>query len=289
MFAVIMNKDNKNRLQTGLIFILALLISLGLKYHYSRAGSDDLLWVLRPTAGMVEYLSGVRFEKEENRGYVNHERQVIIAPSCAGINFMIIAFCMASFSGLTTLKRSRLKNLWLGISFLTAYLFTLSVNSFRIIVSIYSFRALWFQSFATAKMVHRIEGIIIYLSCLILFHSITGKIVRWMHHKAGKKERRFYPYKWICKTSFSTFIPAFWYCGLTIGVPLLNRAYQKGGQQFVVHSLTVLSVCFVVSIIFFFTHLSCKHLEVKIKRRNGCDYHLRFGRSHETKNPDRRR
>ena len=220
---------------------------------------------------------------------MNHEFQVIISPSCAGINFMIISFCMASFSGLTALKRFRLQNLWLGISFLTAYLYTLGVNSFRIIVSIYSFKALWFQSFATAKMVHRIEGVIIYLSCLILFYSITGKIMRWMQHKGGKKERRFDPSEGIFKAFFRTFMPAFWYFGLTIGVPLLNRAYQKGGQQFVLHSLTVISVCFVVSIIFFFTHLSCKHLEVKIKRRNSCVHHLRFGRSHETKNPDRRR
>jgi len=270
MFAAFMNKADYNRLQTVLFCILALFIALGLKYHYSRAGSDDLLWVLSPTAGLVEYLSGIRFEKEENTGYVNHERQVIITPSCASINFMIIAFCMTSFSGLNALRRSRLKNLWLGISFLTAYALTLFVNAFRIIVSIHSYEAEWFQSWGPAEMVHRIEGVFIYFTCLIFFYSMIGKILRWIQYKAGKKEDRFDSFPSFFKTASTTFIPVFWYCGITIGVPLLNRAYQKGGQGFVEHSLVVLSVCLLVFVIFFLTHLSCKRLGIKIKyRRNG--------------------
>ncbi len=270
MFAVFMNKVDYSRLQTGLFCLLALFIALGLKYHYSRAGSDDLLWVLSPTAGLVEYLSGVRFEKEENIGYVNHERHVIIAPSCAGINFMIIAFCMTSFSGLYALGRSRLKNLWLGISFLTAYVLTLFVNAFRIIVSIHSYEAEWFQSWGPAEMVHRIEGVFIYLSCLILFYSMLGKIIRWIQYKTEKKEDRFDSSPSFFKTASTIFIPFFWYFGLTIGVPLLNRAYQKGGQRFVEHSLVVLSVSALGFVISFLTHLSCKRLGIKIKcRRNG--------------------
>ena len=270
MFAAFMNKADYSRLHTGLLCVLALFIALGLKYHYSRAGSDDLLWVLSPTAGLVEYLSGVRFEKEETTGYVNHERHVIIAPSCAGINFMIIAFCMTSFSGLNALGRSRLKNLWLGISFLTAYVLTLYVNAFRIIVSIHSYEAEWFQSWGPADMVHRIEGVFIYLSCLTIFYSMLGKILRWIQYKTGNKENRFDSSPSFFKTASATFIPVFWYFCLTIGVPLLNRAYHKGGQRFVEHSLVVLSVSVLVFVIFFLAHLSCKRLGIKIKcRRNG--------------------
>jgi len=270
MFAAFMNKANYNRLQTGLLCILMLVIALGLKYHYSRAGSEDLLWVLSPTAGLVEYLSSVRFEKVGNTGYVNHERHVIISPSCSGINFMIIVFCMTSFSGIKALGRSRLKNLWLGLSFLTAYILTIGVNAFRIIVSIHFYEARWFQSWGTAEMVHRIEGVFIYFTCLTFFYPMIGKIIRWIQHKTEKKELCFDSSKGFFKTAYITFIPVLWYWCLTIGVPLLNRAYQKGGQQFVEHSLAVLSVCSLVFVIFYLTQLSCKRLWIKIKcRRNG--------------------
>ncbi len=87
-------------LRNSIFYILALLIAWGLKYHYSRSGSDELAWVLAPTAGLVELISGIQFENEAHTGFVSQGSRIIIAPACAGINFLIIAFCMATFSGL---------------------------------------------------------------------------------------------------------------------------------------------------------------------------------------------
>ena len=94
--------------------MVVLLMAVGLKYHYSHARSDDLGWILGPTAGGVEYISGIDFEKEDGAGFVNRANRIIIAPSCAGVNFLIIAFCMAAFSGLHHLKSSGLKIFWIG-------------------------------------------------------------------------------------------------------------------------------------------------------------------------------
>ena len=118
-------------------FLIALLIAFGLKYHYSRAGSDELSWILAPTASVVEHVSGIRFENEARTGFVNHQHRVIIAPSCAGVNFLITAFCMAVFYGIHRLKSRRDKLLWLTFSGMCAYFLTIGVNAVRIILSIY--------------------------------------------------------------------------------------------------------------------------------------------------------
>ncbi len=265
-----MNQVRHNRLLTGSLYTLVLLIALGLKYHYSRAGSDDLLWMLSPTAGLVEALSNVRFEKEENTGYVNQVHRVIIAPSCAGINFMIIAFCMAAFSGLNNLDRSALKNLWPGISLVTAYMLTLCVNTIRIISSIHFYEAELFQSWGTQEMIHRIEGILIYFTCLAFFYLMLEKILGWIQYKTAQKKAHFEPITGFLKTVYTCFIPVIWYCGLTIGIPFLNSAYRKEGQRFVEHSAVVIMICLFSVMVFFLIRLSCKGLATKIKwPRNG--------------------
>ena len=45
-------------------YLLALLLAYGLKTHYSRATSEELGWMLTPTAAAVEHLSGLEFERE---------------------------------------------------------------------------------------------------------------------------------------------------------------------------------------------------------------------------------
>ena len=156
-------------------YILVLLIAWGLKYHYSRAGSDGLTWVLAPTAGLVELVSGVPFESEAHTGFVSQGYRVIIAPACAGINFLIIAFCMATFAGVHAFDRHRSKLFWLGTGFLSAYLLTIAVNTMRISVAIYSTRADIGLGWMTAARTHRLEGIIIYFFFLSLFYMIINQ------------------------------------------------------------------------------------------------------------------
>lgn len=77
---------------TGLILIFVI------KYFYSRAGAPQLLWLLAPTAGWVSLLSGIPFEYIQKVGYVNHEMKILIAPSCSGMQFLLIAAAMLLFS-----------------------------------------------------------------------------------------------------------------------------------------------------------------------------------------------
>src|SRR5262245_57950325 len=62
-----------------------------LKRFYSDAGADELGWILRPTAALVEAGTGARFTPEAGVGFLSREKLFIIAKACAGVNFLIVA------------------------------------------------------------------------------------------------------------------------------------------------------------------------------------------------------
>ncbi len=55
----------------------------------------------------------------------------------------------------------------------------------------------------------------------------------------------------------AVFVPLFWYLLICLGIPLINRAYQKNGPQFVEHCLVILSVCLVVFLVVFLIQSGC--------------------------------
>jgi exosortase K len=253
--------------QLILFYSLIIVVAYGLKYHYSHAGSDDLIWVLRPTAFLVEKITAFPFEKEVNTGFVNYDHQVIIAPSCAGINFLIIVFCLSSFLGLNKMKRLVFKYLWLGISLILAYFYTLFVNTIRIIISIYSYETGLLQSMLTTEGLHRIEGILIYFVCLYVFYVLLMKVMEVIQRRELIKNSCD-PKKILYKKAFiAGLTPVFWYCSISVGVPLLNRAYLAGNEEFVKHSAVVLSVCLLVFMMFFIIRVSCQGLLIKLRYR----------------------
>ena len=262
------------RVKNSIFYMVVLLMAVGLKYHYSHARSDDLGWILGPTAGVVEYLSGIAFEKEDGAGFVNRANRIIIAPTCAGVNFLIIAFCMAACSGLHHLKSSGLKIFWLGNSAVWAYVLTIAVNAFRIVASIYMYKADIYYHGLTPERLHRIEGIFIYFFFLCLFYVTLDKIIRFCtRNPEPEQKKRFRQHSDSMGSGYRAFIPLFWYLMICLGIPLLNRAYHKNGPQFVEHCLVILSVCMVVFLIVFLIQSGCgwifRRIQVyRLKRPN---------------------
>ncbi len=84
--------------QNIFIYLMGFSLILGMKYLYSRADCESLLWILGPTARWVEVLSGIPFVYEPGMGYANHGLRFLIAPSCSGVQFMIITAAMLIFS-----------------------------------------------------------------------------------------------------------------------------------------------------------------------------------------------
>ena len=143
--------------ENAVYYLTAFLIILGMKYFYSKAGSDELRWILSPTARWVQTLSGIPFEYVKGAGYVNHSLRLLIAASCSGVQFMIITIATLIFSfvhkvddgcmaddgrmadngRITNTGRKYRKLIWMIASLLLSYVFTVFVNGLRIITAIY--------------------------------------------------------------------------------------------------------------------------------------------------------
>lgn len=246
------------------LYLGVFLVALGLKYHYSRAGSDDLGWILGPTSWVVEHICGIPFEHETGSGYVSLDYRIIIAPACAGVNFFIIAFCMSAFSGLSLLRHSAFKGPWVLSSAAGAYLLTVVVNAVRIWVSIWTLGADVSSKTMTPEMIHRVEGTFIYFFFLSLFYLILRKTLHWFIPLESRTTTRWFrkneknPQKGPC-----FLVPLFWYTLFCLGIPLVNRSYQKNGTLFVEHGIVVLSVCAVVILLIFLIQLFYRRIADK--------------------------
>ena len=96
-----MRKDGNGKCDSiyrNRIFITAAAVVILIMYYFCRVNdSDALRWILAPTARWVSILGRIPFEYLPHRGYVNHDYRFLIAPSCAGCRFMLIAFLMTVF------------------------------------------------------------------------------------------------------------------------------------------------------------------------------------------------
>ena len=84
-------------------------VAYAVKRFYASASADDLAPLLQPTAALVSFVSGYPFIEERGSGYLSRELGVLIAPSCAGANYLIVAFVLFIVILLATLVQFRLQ------------------------------------------------------------------------------------------------------------------------------------------------------------------------------------
>lgn len=229
-------------------YAAAAVLALGLKYHYSRASVDDLLWIMGPTAGLVSKMTGLSFAHDPSSGFVNHELGIAIAPACSGVNFLIIAFGMAFFSFAHRFKNIRDKYVWIAASLAGAYLLTLGVNSLRIGLSIVTLSHDIHTAWLTAERVHRMEGIVVYFLCLCLFY-------RGIHHLIPVHGRKTHNRK---RPGIRALWPLFWYLAMALGVPLVTGNFQDHPKRFFEHGMTVLLICSGILLLFAGLRMVCR-------------------------------
>lgn len=150
-----------------------LAITYALKRHYSTATAEALQWILAPTAWLVETIFRAPFVFEQHVGYVNQELRFAIAPSCAGVNFMIIAICAASVGFVTYMRTLRAKLALLCVSTALAYLATLGVNATRIVIALLLQAHPLSIAGLSAAQIHHAEGIIVYFSSLCALYGLA--------------------------------------------------------------------------------------------------------------------
>ncbi len=221
--------------------IIGLAAALALKAHYSGAHAENLLWILGPVAFFVEILTGCRFYFDPANGYVSHALGVVIAPACAGVNFMIAMFCLVYFSGIFKFTRTRENLLWLAGSAGISYLSAIIANTARIDLSIIMITHNIHLGWLTPLRVHRITGILIYFFFLnLVYHIIRKNYVNIFRFLQSRQSADLFRTKTRADVSEVRWIwPFFWYWGITLGVPLINGAPIRNPAGFVEHGLTV--------------------------------------------------
>ena len=234
-----------------------------LKSHYSVAHAEHLKWILAPTAALVEAITGHLFYFETDTGYINHDLQIIIAPACAGVNFLIAALGMSVFCGIFKLSGFQKKCFWLIGCVAGAYLTTISVNAFRIWISIATITADIHSGWFTPQRVHRMSGILIYFFFLSVFYHIIQKIIyRILANDPGNITRSPKQKNGIGRAIHIGFLPLACYWIIAIAVPWLNAAHKKDPAGFTEHSLMVGILSLAVFIFFFIVRAMMAQMKI---------------------------
>lgn len=206
--------------------LAGLAVAWALKAFNSRAGADDLNWILEPASRLAGLLGGIAFERETGAGWVSHEHGVIVGPACAGLNFLIIAFATCYFSVLHRLSRPAARAAWLPASLAAACALTIVVNAQRIIATVHLKHWDIYGEVITQHRVHRAAGAMIYCFALLLFHEAIVRIV------PPRRGSAIVP-------AASPLVPIAWYLSVTLAGPILNRAWRNAPGEFLEHSVLV--------------------------------------------------
>lgn len=219
-------------------YLLVFTVALGLKFHYSRANSDDLRWILAPTAGLCQLITSIEFEHETGSGYISRAHRIIIAPACAGVNFMIAAFVLAAYAPGRRDRGARVQLVGLIQGLGLAYLATVLVNALRIVIAIYLIKTDFEYDWLTPERIHRLEGIVVYFTSLLVFYGLVHKMAA--RRSNGEAHRRRWMHGWA---------PYLTYSAIVLGIPLLKLAWRDNPQRFTEHLITVAGVSLLLSLV----------------------------------------
>lgn len=222
-----------------LIYFIALSVAAVVKFYGSTTDSDLLVWILAPVAWWVTSLSGISFQYASHVGYVSHAYRFIIAPSCAGVRFLLLTFLMLVFSFTHLLRTPRSKALWFAFSAGFSYIATILVNGIRITISIYLpeflIKNALMPKWLTAGGLHTMIGTAVYFSFLFVIYFLAGKVcTNFFGASCGIKSG----------------IPVFWYVAMVLVIPFLSRLYHNEWNGFGQYVLIVTGICAVIVLFF---------------------------------------
>jgi hypothetical protein len=228
------------RQQFAMVVATLALVVVG-KQYFRTATADDLRWLLAPTARCVSVLTGTHFTHLAGAGYVDRDISFVIAPVCAGLNFMLAAIlalavgwnkpgegtARSNAAGgakvndkLTTWRATGMRLIGIVAA---AYAATIVVNTARISLSI--------ETHAGGEL-HRLEGILVYLGGLCAVYAIARR-----GDLSSKKMLA---------------IPFVAYLVITLLLPLFHGAASR--PDFAAHSMWVLGGCAALAIIAMFVN-----------------------------------
>jgi exosortase K len=209
--------------------LLALPVAWLLKLHYSQADASELRWILAPTTWLTSLALGRTFEFLPGEGYLSRELSILISPACAGVNFLVVAFCTLSLGFGARFGSLRAKLVWLLASLGLAYAATLLVNALRIVISVEVGHLAAHQLRTTFQAVHRLIGVVVYLVGLV---GLCLTVQHWLFSRTRARGRA------------PLVLALGVYAAVTLAVPLLRGAGRN--PEYWSHAVPV-SVLVVVS------------------------------------------
>ncbi len=205
-----------------------------LKLGYSRGSVEDLSWILAPTAKLVGAFRGESLVAGA-AGWAPPDGLYVIAPACAGVNFLILAFVVSvlGFAGRFRSTRGRLA-FWLG-ALGSAWALTLGVNTVRILAAVELYRHGSLLGLSPQSL-HRLLGIVLYLGALWALFALLDRLTERMN---GSR-----------RPALALLLVPGASLGMTLGVPLLTGAFREGGDRFAEHGIMVLLVTMALTLAF---------------------------------------
>jgi len=225
-------------------YFFVFLAAAGLRYFYGNAESDSLIWLLAPTTRWVSFLSGLEFIYEPGVGYINHAFRFIIAPSCAGVRFLIICMVMLVCSFVRRLGTGKREFLWTAGSLYGAYLFTIAVNGVRIVLAIWLPEFLGkrglLEGWLSPERLHTAIGTAVYLLGLTVLYRAASRAAEMLSGQKdiqpeGEKEK-----------SRRMLRPMLWYLVMVLILPLIQRILRNDYENFAEYVLRVAVTCAVI-------------------------------------------
>lgn len=161
---------------------MAIGLFIGLKYLYTLADNDALLFLLKPTNALVAAITNSTAVYSSDAGFFHQKLDIVINKSCSGFNYWILGFIMSIFMALQYPTARGHKISLFPVTLALAYLLTLFVNTSRILVATYFLPGLS----ARYAWIHQAQGVFIYLSFLILFYLIFNHSLTTLFRKNEK-------------------------------------------------------------------------------------------------------
>lgn len=209
--------------RTGLPWLswgAAVLAAYGLKLGYSRASAEDLSWILVPTARAVGLLRGETLMMLPGRGWAPPDGSYVIAPACAGVNFMILVLTVSVLGFAHRLHSPGRRFAWWLASLTGAWGITVVVNTLRILAAVELYHRDPVVGL-TPEQAHRLLGIVVYLGALWGVFQGLDRLA------AGQRADLL---------TAAVLVPGV-YLGMTLGVPVLNGTFRN--TQYVEHAMMV--------------------------------------------------
>ncbi|MFV0531837.1 MAG: exosortase K [Flavobacteriales bacterium] len=164
-------------------YVVAVGLFVLLKFGFTFADHNDLIFLLKPTDKLVGFLTGSQSVHLAYEGYYHEKLNILIDKSCSGFNFWVLSFILFTYLTVKYFNKPLHKMLTIPIALVGTYLLTIFVNTSRIFTSIIVQSQTKNILSNQQHLIHESVGIITNLSFLILAYYLIEKLlIKILYH-----------------------------------------------------------------------------------------------------------